>query len=106
MPDEYQNTKSKRPTLWTAIAVVVSAVFESGLVVAAIGLLFLNIPKFYSLVRSGRETTGTVTMKERENHMAIRIAYEVEGQKLFTVGSAGNIGRTFESIEIGEKVPV
>jgi hypothetical protein len=76
------------------------------LLIVGIGAMLLDVPKYYSLVNNARLTTGTVISKEPENHMAIQYEYEANGQRYTSKGRAEDIGKSFETIEIKESVPV
>lgn len=70
------------------------------------GAFLLNVPKYYSLVRHAQPTVGIVKSKERENHMSVWFEYTVDGHLFKSAGRAGDIGRTFDSIQNGEAVTV
>jgi hypothetical protein len=75
-------------------------------VVAVIGAMALDVPKFYSLVRNAHCTTGTVVAKQPENHMLVQFKYEVNGEIHTSGGRAEDVGRSFDSVQIGDEVPV
>ena len=66
----------------------------------------IRLPAAYSLVQNGQSAMGTVVSLERENHRSVRFQYQVDGQSFTSLGSAENIGRTFELMQIGETVPI
>ena len=73
---------------------------------SVIGAWFLDVPKFCSLVLNSVVSQGTVVSKEKENHMSVWFEYKVAGRTFRAAGRAGDIDRTFETIQIGESVPV
>ena len=66
----------------------------------------IRLPAAYSLVQNGRSATGTVVSLERENHRSVRFQYKIDRQTFTSLGRAENIDRTFESMQIGETVPI
>jgi hypothetical protein len=44
------------------------------------GLASFNIPRLYSLVRNGLETTGTITDFEPNNHRTVDYSFDVKGK--------------------------
>lgn len=87
-------------------AILLSVFFIVSLLLTVVVALSLRVPEYYSLVKNAHPTTGSVTSKERENHMSIRFEYRVGKQVFTSVGVAEDIGRTFESIQLGEVVPI
>jgi hypothetical protein len=71
-----------------------------------VGAVLLDVPKFYGLSNRARVINGAVTAKEPENHMSVWFEYNVDGQMFRSAGRAGDIGKSFETIQIGEIVPV
>ena len=74
--------------------------------IALIGIVFLDVPKFYSLTKHAVPAYGTVVSKEPSNHMSVWFEYQVDGHGYRSAGTAGDIGRSLGEIEIGEKVPI
>ena len=66
----------------------------------------VDLPKFYSLNQNVRSGTGKVISKERANHMSIGFQYQVDDQVFSSIGNAGDIGRTFDSVEVGDSLPI
>src|ERR1044072_589904 len=76
------------------------------IILGVIGAALLDVPKFLRLTRHAQIVDGTVILKERENHMSVWCEYKVDGQMFKSAGRAGDVGKTFEAIQIGEIVPV
>lgn len=93
-------SKAKRQAIATSI------IFLVILLITATAALFLDVPKFYSLVRYGRLADGVVISKQRENHMSIFFEYRVDDHFFQSVGRAEDIGKSFDAIQIGEAVPI
>ena len=74
--------------------------------VTMLAAILLDFPKFYSLANHARSATAKVTSKERANHMSIRFQYEVDDQIFSSVGRGEDIGKTFETVEVGDMVPI
>lgn len=87
-------------------SILLSVFFVVSLLLTVVVALSLRVPKYYSLVRNAHPTTGSVISKERENHMSIWFEYRVGNQFFTSGGVAEDIGRTFDSIQIGEVVPI
>lgn len=86
---------------------------RTGLLIAAAiliamiaGAVFLEVPKYYRLSRSGRETIGKVVSKEREKHNTINLQYSVEGRTFESGGFAEAVGRSFDTLSVGDQVVI
>jgi len=88
------------------LLLVLCLLFILDVIVTIVGAVMLDLPKFYGLTSNAGRTDGTVTSKERENHMSIRFEYEANGRKFTSLGRAEDLNTTFDQIEVGAHVPV
>jgi hypothetical protein len=70
------------------------------------GLTNFKVAETYRLLRSGVETNGVITDKMRQNHQRIQYSFKVDEKKYSFSGFAGDLGKDFDQISIGEKVKV
>lgn len=76
-------------------------------VIAAIsGAILFELPKYLSIYLYGKEALGTVVAKNRDQHMSVDVDYQVGNQVFRTGGHAEDVGKSFDALEINERVPV
>jgi len=93
-------TKSRK-TIASLLVIIMGASL-----VAAISGWLIGVPRYYSLTRNARLANGTVTSKEPGNHMSVWYEYKVDGRTYRSAGSAEDIGKTFDAIQVGEQISV
>jgi hypothetical protein len=80
--------------------------FGFALLFLIIGVIALDVPKYFGLASRGVETQGVVLAKEPKNHSFIRYSYSVNQEEHVSVGSAGGINRSFDELKPGESVRI
>lgn len=85
---------------------IVSAFFLLIVVFGFIGAFLFGLPKYYSIYMEGAETRGMIVSKDREQHQYIQAEYNVDGKKYVTGGRADSFGKDFDSVKIGDSVPI
>lgn len=80
--------------------------FVLAVLMGVVTAVIIDVPKFYRLTKYAHLVDGTVTSLERENHRAVLVRYKVEGQNFETAGQAESVGKSFETIQIGDIAPV
>lgn len=65
-----------------------------------------KLTELYRLTQYGARTEGIVTEKVPENHQRIKYSFSVEGKNYNWGGFAGDIGKNFDQISVGQEIPV
>jgi hypothetical protein len=74
------------------------------LAVAILGVLFGY--RRLALCSDYQKTTGTIGQKFPDNHLSFDFSYAVDGQAHNGSGYAGQLGRSFDSIQVGDTITV
>ena len=65
-----------------------------------------KLPDTYRLMKTGLTIRGEVTNKQAANHQTVNYSFVVDGKTYTWGGHAGDIGKEFSQISIGQQVPV
>jgi len=95
----------------TRIAVTMKKIELIVLLAATVFAIYLSnriflIGEMYNLVRNGTQTEGTVIEKREQEHRIVRYRYAVDEKEYVWGGYAGDVGKEFFEIKVGDKVVV
>jgi hypothetical protein len=91
---------AKHPTASVFVAMFVLAYLVFG------GIATVSWWRYARCVYTGVHTQGRITAKEPVNHHSIRYAFSVGGQQFTGAQMAGIVGIPFDSVTVGDAVPV